>query len=353
MKFKLVLDTLCEVYDQLKHLADDKFWDFKKHTVIPGAVYLFGRTQFHDNIEAIKQLAEAGTILPVFSNPAEGSDTMVWQLTRLGVNDLVRQGKILVITGGHIPDEYPHLYLENFLPKVLAYKENLEAIDYYQYRNNWTEKRQYQFLFLNGRGRKHRKYLLNRLQPVLDRALWTNLDPAAGPIQLLPAEYEVEQYRKNLTNTANGFVKYSLFNNQWGDIYLEPKPYLDTHFSLVTETVFDYPYTFRTEKIWKPIAIGHPFIVASNAGYYQDLHNLGFKTFGHLIDESFDNIENNQDRLERIAGITEDLVKQDLAEFSRECYNVCKYNQQLLEEISPKFLAEFPDRFTKFINERL
>ena len=103
----------------------------------------------------------------------------------------------------------------------------------------------------------------------------------------------------------SGFAKYKLFNNEWGEIYLNANPYLDTYFSLVTETVFDYPYSFRTEKIWKPIAIGHPWVAVANPGFYRDMHNLGFKTFGDLVDESFDLIDNSIDRLERIAVVVE------------------------------------------------
>jgi hypothetical protein len=117
------------------------------------------------------------------------------------------------------------------------------------------------------------------------------------------------------------FVKNYLFKNTWGEVYLQAEPYVDTYFSLVTETVFNYPYSFRTEKIWKPIAMAHPFIVVANRGYYKDMRNLGFKTFGHVINESFDLIDNNQDRIERIAAVVEDLCQQDLASFLKECYN--------------------------------
>jgi hypothetical protein len=113
--------------------------------------------------------------------------------------------------------------------------------------------------------------------------------------------------------------------------------------------VFEIPYSFRTEKIWKPMAIGHPFIAVANAGYYRDLHNLGFKTFGHVIDESFDAIVNNSARLERIAHIVKDLCQQDLASFAKECYNVCKYNQQHLAELRTNERREFPNRFVQFV----
>ena len=102
----------------------------------------------------------------------------------------------------------------------------------------------------------------------------------------------------------------------------------------------------------KPLAMGHPFIVVSNSGSYRDLRNLGFKTFGHVIDESFDLIEHHQDRCDRIIEIVNDLCRQDLASFLKECYTVCKYNQQRLAELRLEVRKEFPERFTQYINER-
>jgi hypothetical protein len=120
---------------------------------------------------------------------------------------------------------------------------------------------------------------------------------------------------------------------------------------VVTETVFDYPYSFRTEKIWKPVAMGHPFIAVANLGYYRDLHNLGFKTFGHLIDETFDLIENSQDRVTRIATVVEDLCRQDLTQFLAAAEDICKYNQQHLAHMRGQVRKEFPERFFQFLRQ--
>jgi hypothetical protein len=117
--------------------------------------------------------------------------------------------------------------------------------------------------------------------------------------------------------------------------------------------VFDYPYSFRTEKIWKPVAMAHPWIAVANYGFYRDMHNLGFQTFGHVIDESFDQIDNDQDRLARIVTVVDDLCHNDLASFLSECYNVCKYNQQHLALLSPRIQNEFPDRFFKFLTQNI
>jgi hypothetical protein len=337
------------VYDLLKPQATGEFWDFGTVVIEPGAVYVIGRKEFYTHVDRIRNIAESGIATIIFSNPHEGSWTMMGQLDRLGITDLVQAARILLISGGTMAAEYPNLLYDSFLPKPLDYAENILAQREYSERKR--AQRPYQFLFLNGRARPHRRALLQRLAPVLGQALWTNLDSAAGTVQTLPVEYEYPAY-KNTTTQAEGYVKYDLFSNDWGEIYLYSKPYLDTHFSLVTETVFEYPYSFRTEKIAKPLMIGHPFIVAANTGFYQDLHNLGFRTFNHVLDESFDAITNNTLRLERIAAEVEWLCSQDLAKFSEECYNTCKYNQQHQAELAPKIRSEFPQRFQHYINER-
>ena len=144
-----------------------------------------------------------------------------------------------------------------------------------------------------------------------------------------------------------------MFDNTWGDVYIRAEPYIDTYFSLVSETVFDYPYSLRSEKIYKPMAMGHPFVAVANRGFYQDLHHAGFQTFGNLIDESFDSIDNNQDRLNRIAQVVQDLCESDLAEFLVASRAVTKYNQQHLAAEGIRIFQEFPDRFVNFIQSNL
>jgi hypothetical protein len=70
-----------------------------------------------------------------------------------------------------------------------------------------------------------------------------------------------------------------------------------------------------------------------------------------VIDESFDLIDNTQDRLNRIVEIVQDLCSQDLAKFLNECYTVCKYNQQHLSEYREQLRRDFPQRFFDFLQE--
>jgi hypothetical protein len=370
----LVIDTMSEVYEELKPWTDAEFWNFAEHDPIPNSVYVLGRQQVVENQEKFKQLAQDPRFVMVFGNSAEGSGTLVDQLNMLKLTTLVLEGKILIIGGGEMESCYPYLHHDHFLCRILDYPENHREISRADNIFSQTDK-PYKFLFLNGRARPHRKYLWHRFQQqdLLKHALWTMLDSrptisrqfnlkhdginlmaTTTPLQRLPAKYEVEQYRTTVISPGPAertFVKNELFNNTWGEIYLQAEPYCDTYFSLVTETVFEYPYSFRTEKIAKPLAVGHPWIVASNTGFYRDMRNLGFQTFDSLIDESFDLIDNSQDRMDRIAAVVNDLCQQDLTSFMQASESICKYNQQHLQHLSSKIKSEFADKFFNFIKQ--
>jgi hypothetical protein len=164
------------------------------------------------------------------------------------------------------------------------------------------------------------------------------------PIRLLPEEYEIERALPNM-NTApeHSFCKHYLFGNTWGDAIVNYKIYRDSWFSIVTETIFDYPHTFRTEKIWKPILMGHPFIVAANPGYLRDLRNAGFRTFNTLVDEHYDSIDRPDVRIERIADSVNWLCGgSNAAEFWAASRDICKHNQQLLVEYNQRERSALP-----------
>ena len=368
----LVVDTLSEVYDMLKPWVDVEFWDLRNHELIPNSIYVVGRQQCTDNPLKIRAMAESNEYITIFSNPHEGSETLSWHIKMLNLHDLVMQKKLLLIGGGDMEEHYPYIKFDSFIAKTLDYEENVRAQQHIDEIFDKTDK-PYKFLFLNGRGRPHRKYLIEQFREsgLLAQSLWTSLDSNGfqsrmlslvkngvnlmarpGNIQYLPKEYEVSYYQDTVGTelpSDQSYAKHLLFKDTWGDIYLTPAPYIDTYFSLVTETVFHYPYSFFTEKICKPLAIGHPWIAVANKGFYRDLHNMGFRTFGHVIDESFDNIDSNQDRIERINDIVHDLCNQNLASFLAACHEVCKYNQQHFTELSPKLRKEFPEHFREFL----
>jgi hypothetical protein len=364
---KLVVDTWAEVYDLLKPYADEEFWQFETVTFDPTAIYVIGRVQLKEHYIRIVELANQYPGRIVFSNPAEGSQTIILQLKRLRIYELVREGKILLLTSGDLEPGFNELSTDCYFSNIVEYLENIDAskrsIEVYN-----KIAKPHSFLFLNGRLRPHRKYLIDcfRNQGLLKIALWSNMQttvdmPWTSRLQtgstelmrLLPEYYEIERAIPNLQSaTEHDFAKHHLFNNTWGDAIINPQAYVDTYFSVVTETIFDYPYTFRTEKIWKPMIMCHPFVVAANLGYYRDLHRAGFKTFGHLIDESFDTIESPQDRADKLVAVVSDICYNGASSFLTAAEDVCKYNQQHLREHNRREREQLPQNFARYIDER-
>lgn len=343
------LDASTEVTEFLHPYADELYYEFAKVPVCPGAIYLIGREQVRLNGDKVRQMCDQCQI--IFANPAEGSETLAWHLKQYNVEDLILQKKIQLIGGGRMPPQYGCMLFEHFLTQPFRYEENIQATK--RTPEIFTRlNKPYWFLCLNGRGRPHRYAIINLLEELglLEHALWTNLDGHLKPVKLLPYYYEVDRYQGVVAQT--GYVKAQLFNNEWGEIYIKPEPYIDTYFSVVTETVYNYPWSLFSEKISKPLAIGHPWIAAANFGFYRDLRNLGFQTFDSLIDESFDKVENNHDRMNHIVNSIKDLCSQDLAAFVQAAEPICTYNQQHLADFAKQHMAELPDRFFQFINTK-
>ena len=359
---KIIVDEWAEVWDLLKPYADSSFWQWPAE-LDPKMVYIVGRVVLKENWVAITDWATRHPGHIVFSNPAEGSETILLQLRRLHIADYVRDGRIGLLTSGDLEPGWNYCKTDGYFSNIVEYMENLDAAAH----NVQTQHKPYDFLFLNGRLRPHRKYLIDamREQGLLDRALWTNLGNHVEmtwtsalqtqldePIRLLPPQYEIDRAVPNMDTVPTGFIKHHLFGNTWGDAIVNPLAYVDTCFSVVTETIFDYPYTFRTEKIWKPMIMCHPFVAAANTGYYRDLHSAGFQTFEHLIDETFDSIDDSTDRANRIVDVVADICYNGAASFLEAAQDVCKYNYQHLCEHNARERAELPDRLTQYINER-
>ena len=364
---KIIVDTWAEVYDLLKPYADEEFWQWPAE-LDPDSVYIVGRVLLKQHWTIITEWATQYPGRIVFSNPAEGSETVLLQLKRLRISDHVRDGRIGLLTSGDLEPGWRYCKTDCYFSNIVEYTENKAA--QIEAALDHKAQRPYEFLFLNGRLRPHRKYLIDHLraQDLLSNALWTNLSSQVEmaftsaldtgktePIRLLPPEYEIDRARERLTTdlyTDGGFIKHKLFNNTWGDAIVNSRCYTDTWFSLVTETIFDYPHTFRTEKIYKPMLMAHPFVVAANQGYLKDLRAAGFKTFDTLIDESYDQIGTPTARIERIIDTVRDISRQGAAEFWEASRDICKYNQQHLVEYNRQQRAALPTLLEQYLNER-
>lgn len=97
--------------------------------------------------------------------------------------------------------------------------------------------------------------------------------------------------------------------------------YNQSAYSIITETIASQTDCFYTEKTIKPILGRRLFVAFASYKFLENLRRLGFKTFDAVIDESYDQIEENIPRWE--------------AAFEQVKY-LCSIDQKIiLEKIQP------------------
>jgi uncharacterized coiled-coil protein SlyX len=119
-----------------------------------------------------------------------------------------------------------------------------------------------------------------------------------------------------------------------------------TAISVVLETMFDNSRIHLTEKTLRPIACGHPFVLAAGPGSLEYLRSYGFRTFAPWIDESYDQETDSLLRLEKIINSMNKinllnakefdhfLVEiRHIAEFNKKHFFSDAFQQQVIEEL--------------------
>lgn len=114
----------------------------------------------------------------------------------------------------------------------------------------------------------------------------------------------------------------------------------NSYFSLVTETAyFNFHDTlkvhpvFFSEKIFKPITMRHPFILAGPPHSLKHLRRIGYKTFSPMINESYDDITNGVARLLAIVDEVERLSKfsdEEWIKWQNDIKDIVNYNYNVI-----------------------
>lgn len=84
--------------------------------------------------------------------------------------------------------------------------------------------------------------------------------------------------------------------------------YKNTLLSFITETKFNEDVVFLTEKIFKPLALGHPLILLASAGTLAGLRELGFRTDWCGIDSGYNDIVDDKKRFIKTNEILKEWV---------------------------------------------
>jgi len=125
----------------------------------------------------------------------------------------------------------------------------------------------------------------------------------------------------------------TLTNDQHNDhSIVESEHFTNSYCNIILETHFDADGSggaFLTEKTFKAIKHGQPFVIVGAPGSLATLRRLGYRTFDHCIDNSYDLELDNTKRWLKIVDAITDLKQKNMKSWFMNCLEDLKHNQQL------------------------
>lgn len=113
---------------------------------------------------------------------------------------------------------------------------------------------------------------------------------------------------------------------------LVPEHYDNSYCNLVLETLYDAEQSngaFISEKTFKPIRHAQPFIVFGTPNSLETLRQLGYRTFDHALDNSYDSELKNTDRFIKTLNTLSKLNATNLHDWYQSCKYDLLHNQEL------------------------
>lgn len=176
--------------------------------------------------------------------------------------------------------------------------------------------------------------------------------------------------KKNLDNILitykdnRNFIDNSIFDDKNDklldefDFHLKPEVYLNCKIQITVESEY-YPkisdvnyfdeMLHLSEKTWRNISYGMPFVLLSHKNSLREIRRLGFKTFDTLIDESYDEMD-DYIRMDYAIDAAKELLKYYGTD---ELNDILEYNKSLIyddEKMKVLFEKECIEPLKNYIN---
>jgi hypothetical protein len=207
-----------------------------------------------------------------------------------------------------------------------------------------TNPRPYKFTVLNRTHKWWRATVMTDLwlNGILEHSQWSYQPAVVGddnfdnnPIEL----DSIPDLRNNLEKFLDICPHYcdSLNSDQHNDHSRVPLThYTNSYCSIILETHYDSDSSggaFITEKTFKALKHGHPFVVVGCPGTLNTLRQLGYRTFDHAIDNSYDNETDNTKRWNMIRTVIKHLQNnKDMKSWFETCRDDLEHNQRLFAQ---------------------
>jgi hypothetical protein len=197
--------------------------------------------------------------------------------------------------------------------------------------------RDYQFTLLNRTHKQWRASVVTDLwrKDLLNDSLWSYLSVSSDPEDQNPIESDSHDDWKQAVNKFLAGAPYRCDqlsvtennNHHWVNNNL----YTQSWCHIVIETHFDADGSqgsFVTEKTWKCIKYGQPFVIAGTPGSIAALRDKGYRVYDQAIDHSYDEVSHNTDRWNHLCAVIKNMHGQNWVSWWQQCQDDAIFNQQ-------------------------
>jgi len=117
---------------------------------------------------------------------------------------------------------------------------------------------------------------------------------------------------------------------RYSDI-IDPDIYNQTQYSAMIETTVHNDFAMFSEKEAKPIIAKRPFVMFGSMKHLEAFRSLGFRTFDKVIDESYDLIEDKEERWSAVLDSMDKLTSYDPVAVYSQLKDVLEHNKKHFE----------------------
>jgi hypothetical protein len=211
------------------------------------------------------------------------------------------------------------------------------------------------FDILLGRKKQHRDYVYDCIRRDPAVGIYTYFNDEATNFSQDPNQWRWELTGMVMNNVPAWTIDHvNYYGHDMSISQIIPmNVYNQTAYSVIAETCWQDDFAFFTEKTAKPIMSRRLFVMFAGAGYLANLRKLGFKTFGDVIDESYDTETDALVRWQQAWDQVKWLSEQPQEEILERIRPTVEHNARVMltTDWYDLFLSQFEQDFLTIINK--
>ena len=210
---------------------------------------------------------------------------------------------VLIVSGNlNAGQQYAEWCKQHFKEEYIEFQEGIEWDGKMSHPPSTAVKIKDYSLPFNSLNRAHRNhrtehlYFLaeNKLQGLVSGGAWFDTHNIDAPIY---QTVEYNHYKSVLTANYPKTVDVLDLVTQVPNLINNLEIYETSQLTVVTESHFDQTGgMFITEKTFRPLLVGHPFMILGQKGTLEKLRSWGFITDFDGLDQSYDSVEDDRER---------------------------------------------------------